>query len=191
MVDALLSKDLCELGHTYIESTRGTTGHTKHFIDKLPFNFLYIGLISKVLPNAKFIHLKRNAMDSCFSMYKQKFALAYHYSYDLKELGQYYLLYKRLMAHWHDMLPGRILDVSYEALVANQETISREIIDHCALEWQDSCLNFHKNKNAVATASASQVRRPIYKSSVEKWRHYEKNLKPLKQVLVTGGVETK
>lgn len=189
VINALMKKDISSLGKSYIESTRGTTGQTKHFIDKLPFNFLYAGLIAKALPNAKFIHLKRNAMDSCFSMFKQKFALAYHYSYDLEELGQYYLLYNQLMDHWHKMLPGKILDVSYETLVSDQENISRQIIDHCGLEWQESCLQFHKNKDAVTTASAAQVRSPIYSSSIDKWRQYEKYLGPLKNVLVSAGIK--
>lgn len=189
VIQSIMSKNISSLGQSYIDSTRGTTGQTKHFIDKLPFNFLYAGLIAKALPNAKFIHLKRNAMDNCFSMFKQKFALAYHYSYDLEELGQYYLLYNRLMDHWHKMLPGKILDVSYEKLISDQENISRQMINHCGLEWQDSCLQFHKNKDAVTTASAAQVRSPIYNSSIDKWRRYEQYLDPLKNILISGGIK--
>ncbi len=189
VITSLISKDLSDLGRLYIESTRGTTGKAKHFIDKLPFNFLYIGLIAKVLPNASIIHVKRNPMDSCFSMFKQKFALAYPYSYDLCELGQYYVLYKQLMDHWHSVLPGRIHDVSYEDLVNNQEHVSKKLIEYCGLDWQDQCLRFHKNKEAVSTASAAQVRKPIYKGSLEKWRCYEKHLEPLMDVFRKNNID--
>lgn len=183
---AFLDMDL--LGKTYIESTRPITGNSLHFIDKLPFNFLYLGLLAKALPHAKFIHVRRGAMDSCFSMFKQRFAQAYNYSYSLEDMGKYYLLYSKLMDHWRRCLGARIYDIDYEKLVEDQETESRGLLHHCGLEWQEICLEFYKNESAVATASAAQVREPIYRTSLEKWRKFEQHLSPLKAVLEKGGV---
>ena len=181
--------DYKALGKTYIESTQPWTEQTAHFIDKLPFNYLYIGFIHRALPQAKIIHMRRNPMDTCFSNYKQMFANAYKYSYDLEELAQYYLMYRQLMQHWHSVLPGKILDVDYEILIENQESETQRVLEFCDLDWEDACLDFHKNKQAVATASASQVREPIYRSSLQKWRHYANWLQPLQDILEQAGVK--
>jgi hypothetical protein len=141
------------------------------------------------LPNASIIHLRRHPVDSCYAVYKTLFRDAYFFSYDLTELGRYYLAYLQLMDHWRRLLPGRFLDVDYEDLVENQEAVSRRMIGFCGLEWEEACLSFEKNTSPSLTASAVQVRRPIYKSSVALWRHYERELEPLTRILREGGVE--
>ena len=180
--------DNAAIGKAYKQGTRQRSHGSAYLVDKTPANFLYIGLIAKALPNAKIIHLRRDPMDSCYAMYKTLFRMGYPFSYSLEDLGAYYLAYHQLMAHWRELLPGRILDVDYEALVADQEAQSKRLIAHCGLEWQAACLDFHKNKSASATASAAQVRQPIYKSSVEKWRNYESELAPLSAILRRAGI---
>ena len=180
--------DFSSVGDAYRTSTAGRGIKAPYLIDKTPANFLYIGLIAKALPKAKIIHLRRNPMDSCYAMYKTLFRMGYPFSYSQEDLGAYYVAYHDLMAHWRRELPGRILDVDYEELVTNQEEQSKRLIAHCGLEWQEACLDFHNNKSASATASAAQVRQPIYTSSVEKWRHYEKELAPLKNILENASI---
>ena len=180
------------LGRTYLDSTRPRAGQTAHFIDKMPLNFFYIGFIHLALPNAKIICMQRNAMDTCLSNFRQLFALQfsyYNYAYDLLDTGRYYLLFRELITHWQHVLPGKILEVHYENLVSNLETESRRIVDFCGLGWEDACLEFEKNRAPVATASSVQVREPIYTRAVERWRHYEKHLGPLRQLLEQNGIE--
>ena len=172
-----------ELGEAYIASTRPYTGHTKRFIDKLPLNFLYAGLIHLALPNAKIINLKRHPLDTCYAIYKQLFIDGYPFSYDLEELGRYFIAYHRLMEHWNKVMPGVIHTVVYEDLVADVEGESRRLLEFCGLEWQAQCLKFYASKEASTTASTVQVRQPVYQSSVAKWRRYEKQLGPLIRVL--------
>lgn len=161
-----------------------------HVTDKLPDNFLFIGLIHVMLPNAKIIHVNRNPVDTCLSCFTKLSSRGLEQSYDLTELGQYYVDYARLMDHWRTVLPaGAFLDVQYEDIVADQEAQARHMIEFCNLEWNDACLDFYKSKRSVNTASMTQVRRPIYKSSVERWRAYEKFLGPLLDAL--GDVATK
>lgn len=171
------------LGKNYIESTRPFTSPSLRFIDKLPLNFLYCGLIAEALPNAKIVHLQRNPMDSCYAIYKTLFKQAYPYSYDLKELGSYYLAYQRLMKHWNTMLPNRIHTISYENLVTNQEEETRSLLTFCELEWQQQSMEFYKNKEPSLTASLSQVRQPVYKSSISKWKNYSEQLAELELFL--------
>ena len=180
--------DFNALGNAYTKSTQGYGHKAVHLIDKTPVNFLYLGLIALALPQAKIIHLRRHPMDSCYAMYKTLFRMAYPFSYDLNDLGHYYIAYDKLMKHWRRVLPERIFDVAYEDLVQNQEEISRQLVAACDLGWEEACLAFHENRSAAATASAAQVRQPIYKTSVQKWRHYEVELKPLQKILVDGGV---
>lgn len=180
--------DFQKLGEAYIESTRPFTGHTARFIDKMPLNYLYIGLIHLALPKAKIINLKRNPLDTCYAVYKQLFVDAYPFSYDLDELGRYYIAYYRLMEHWNSVLPGVIHTVEYESLVDDLETHARALLEFCDLDWQPQCLNFHESTEASTTASTTQVRRPVYKSSVGKWRSYEKQLQPLISVLEAAGI---
>ncbi|MEP5568328.1 MAG: sulfotransferase [Halioglobus sp.] len=178
-----------KLGRDYVESTRPQTADRSRFIDKLPLNFLYCGLIHRALPKAKIIHLKRNAMDTCFAIYKTLFKQAYPFSYDQQELGRYYVAYRDLMAHWHHVMPGKILDVCYEDLVSDLTTQSHRLLDFCDLPWEDACLDFHQSQAPSLTASLAQVRQPVYTSSIGKWRHYEDRLKPLRAVLVEAGVK--
>ncbi|MBI1329719.1 MAG: tetratricopeptide repeat protein [Alphaproteobacteria bacterium] len=160
-------------------------------IDKTPLNFLYIGLIAKALPDAVIVHVRRGAMDVCYAIYKTLFRMAYPFSYDLSDLGRYYLAYRKLMAHWEAMLPGRIVTVDYEDLVRDQEAATRKLIADCGLPWEDACLAFERNAAPSLTASAAQVRQPIYASSLGLWRQYERELAPLEKLLNAGGIETR
>lgn len=180
--------DFERLGQNYIQSTRPLTGHTPHFIDKLPFNYLYAGLIHRALPNAKIISLRRHPMDSCYSMYKQLFRDAYPFSYDQQDLAAYYVAYHRLMEHWQSVIPGIIHTVQYENLVKNTEGETRRLLKHCGLDWEEGCLDFHKNTSASTTASATQVRQKVYTSSVGKWQAYQTELAPLKHALEEAGI---
>lgn len=192
-VEQGIKADFGVLGHDYLQSTRPATGHTPHFIDKMPLNFFNIGFIHLALPDAKIICLRRHPLDACLSNYRQLFALTespyYHYSYDLLDTGRYYILFHRLMEHWRRVLPGKVLEIQYEKLVADQEAQSRRLIEHCGLDWEDACLAFEKNRAPVATASSAQVREPIYTRAVERWRHYEKHLAPLRELLEQSGIE--
>ena len=132
--------------------------------------------------------MRRHPMDGCYAIYKTLFRMGYPYAYSLEDLGRYYIGYHRLMEHWRSVLPGRILDVDYEELVASQETVSRSVVAHCGLDWQDACLNFHENQSPTATASAAQVRQPVYQTSVAKWRRFENELAPLYARLTEAGI---
>jgi tetratricopeptide (TPR) repeat protein len=180
--------DFEALGGNYVQSTRPLTGHTAHFIDKLPFNYLYAGLIHQALPGARIISLRRHPMDSCYSMYKQLFRDAYPFSYSQQDLAEYYIAYHQLMAHWENMMPGVIHTVCYEDLVNNTEGEARRVLAHCGLDWEEQCLDFHKSTAASTTASATQVRQKVYTSSVGKWRTYETELMPLRQKLEAAGI---
>ena len=168
----------------YIEQLReGVSDDKIHVTDKLPHNFLRVGLIAAVLPNAKIIHCTRNPIDNCLSIYQQYFVPAHGYASKLDELGQYYLLYNKLMKFWAELLPGKILEVNYEQMVENQEDSVRKLLQHCELDFEQSCVDFHKTRRNVNTPSATQVRKPIYKAAMEKWKKYEEELAPLVNVL--------
>lgn len=179
--------NLKETGELYVElaSARCKTDGIKRITDKMPGNYLNLGLIASILPEAKIIHCCRNPLDTCLSNYKQNFMVGQYWSYDLEELGAEYLRYLDLMAYWHEQFPGRILDIHYEDTVHDLETQARQLIDYIGLEWNDACLEPHKQKRAVLTASKSQVTQPVYTSSVEKWKIYEKQLQPLVDILGT------
>ena len=174
---------LALLGKTYIEEMRRLAPKAAHVADKLPHNFRHIGLIHLALPKAKILHCVRNPIDTCLSCYKTLFDGELNFAYDLDELGQYYKLYERLMNHWRAMLPGQVLDVSYEELVANQEFLSRQILDFCELPWETSCLNFYRTDRRIQTPSMVQVRQPIYTEAVRRWRKYEHRITPLIETL--------
>jgi tetratricopeptide (TPR) repeat protein len=185
-----LDLDPAELGQRYLESTRPRTGHSDYFIDKLPLNFFYLGLIKRALPNAKLVCLLRNPMDSCLSNYRQQFATtfrSYHYSLDLLDCGRYYIAFRRLMQHWQSVLPGGVIELQYEELVSNPETVSRSLLSNCGLDWEPQCLEFQNSTRAVATASSAQVRSGIYQTSVDRWRNYGDALKPLQALLESAG----
>ena len=171
------------LGRDYIEATRKYRGDASRFIDKNPNNFANIGLVHLALPKARFINARRHPLDTGLSCFKQLFARGQPFTYDLVEIGEYYLEYDRMMSHWHAMLPGRVLDVRYEDVVANLEREARRMLEFCGLSWEDACLRFHETERAIRTASSEQVRRPIYDSSIGIWRHYERELAPLIGVL--------
>jgi tetratricopeptide (TPR) repeat protein len=183
--------DWVALGEQYIESTRPATGGKLHFIDKLPHNFLYAGWIARTLPNARIICLRRDPVDTCLSNFRQLFAPRsphFGYSFDLLDTGRYYALFDRLMAHWQRVLPGRILEMPYEALVENQEARTRQLLEFCRLPWDNSCLQFEHNTAPVNTASVVQVRSPIYRSSLQRWKNYEPQLDELLAVLRGAGI---
>jgi len=189
LIEKSVHLDYHELGQRYLDGTRPRTGKQAHFIDKLPLNYLYTGLIHRSLPRAKIIHLTRHPMDACYAIYKTLFQQVYPFSYDLDDIGRYYVAYRKLMTHWQRVVQGNFLNVSYEGLVENQEDVSREIIKFCGLGWEDACLDFENNKNPTATASASQVRQGIYNSSVGRWKNYEKELSPLRHQLESAGIK--
>ena len=174
---------LATIGRQYIASTRRYRGDAPFFTDKMPGNFASVGLIALILPNAKVINARRYPLDSCMSCYKQLFYRGQMFTYDQVELGKYYLEYQRMMDYWHEILPGKVLDVQYEQLVADQENQTRRLLEHCGLPWEDNCLRFYETDRAVVTASSEQVRQPIYSMSVNSWRRFEKHLGPLIEVL--------
>jgi len=173
----------CRLGESYITYTKGLSGGSLRTVDKMPANFMHLGFISLMLPNARIIHSRRQPMDSCLSCYFQHFTTPMPFSNDLKSLGQYYQGYENIMDHWRKMLPLEILDVQYEDMIFKHEETCRRIVDFCGLEWDKACLQFQKSKQAVKTASSWQVRQPLYGTSVARWRKYESSLAPLKESL--------
>lgn len=176
--------DLDRLGQLYLNAAAPADFSGRWFIDKYPMNFMDLGLMAEALPEAKFIHTLRHPLDTIFGNYKQLFTLGfYHYSYDLKEAAEYYLLYRDLLAFWHERFPGRILNVVYEDNIADPEAQARRMLDALSLDWDDRVLRFHENTAPVDTASLSQVRRPIYKTAVGHWQRYEKHLGPAIEVL--------
>ncbi|MFH2134320.1 MAG: sulfotransferase, partial [Pseudomonadota bacterium] len=167
-------------GAEYIAAVQQRAPNAKRITDKMPANFFAAPLIHLMLPNAKIIHINRNPVDTCLSCFTRLFQRKQEHTYDLAELGRYYAEYARLMDHWRAVLPeGAFLDIKYEDIVADQEKEARKLLAYCELEWDDACLDFHKTKRQVRTASVTQVRQPIYTSSVERWRKYEQFLGPL------------
>jgi tetratricopeptide (TPR) repeat protein len=168
------------IGQAYLNRLTALSDGKLRIIDKLPGNFLNIGLIRLALPNARIIHTMRHPVATCLSCYSKLFVAGNHYSFDLAELGRFYRQYRQLMAHWHSVLPPQtILDVSYEDVVADLEGQARRLIEYCGLPWDDRCLSFHKTSRAVRTASLLQVRQPLFRGSLERWRNYESELAPL------------
>lgn len=187
------SLDSAALGRAYIDSTRPATGRCPRFVDKMPLNYFYIGFIARALPRARIVCLRRDPLDTCLSNYRQLFALGfsyYNYAYDLRDIAQYYVLFDRLMGHWARVLPGKVLELRYEALVTDQETETRRLLAHCGLEWDPRCLEFERNTAAVATASAVQVRQKLYASAIGRWRRYAAELEPARRVLEAAGIST-
>jgi len=181
---ALPPDRLRELGERYLANTRiHRKAGAPFFIDKMPNNFLHVGLIHLMLPNARIIDARRHPLACCFSGFKQHFARGQAFSYSLADLGRYYRDYVRLMAHFDAVLPGRVHRVFYESMVDDTEAEVRRLLDYCGLPFEEGCLRFFENKRPVRTASSEQVRRPIYREGVDHWRHYEPWLDPLKQAL--------
>jgi len=170
-------------GQQFIDETRDYREQAPLFIDKMPNNFLHIGLIRLILPNAKIIDARRAPMACCFSGFKQLFAEGQDFSYNLEDIGRYYQAYLKLMAHWDEVLPGFVLTVNHEDVVDDLEKQVRRMLDFCGLEFEPACLDFHKTQRNIKTPSSEQVRQPIYKSATEQWRYFEQYLAPLKKVL--------
>ena len=188
LLRASLQMDFGEVGRKYLAAVRDLAGGQRYTIDKLPFNFRYCGLIHKALPQASIIHLTRDPMDTCYAVFKTLFINAYHFSYQLEELAEYFVAYRRMMDHWHAVMPGVILDVRYEDLVATPQEQCERLLAHCGLPWEDQVLDFHRSTKASTTASAVQVRKPIYRSSVQKWRNYTHELQPVLRRLADAGL---
>lgn len=183
VLKSLDPKQLEVFGQTYIEETQVHRGSAPFFIDKMPNNFRHIGLISLILPNAKVIDARRHPMGCCFSGFKQLFAEGQEFTYGLEEVGTYYKDYMELMDFWDEALPGKVLRVQYEDVVADLEVQVRRILDYCGLPFEESCISFYKTERAVRTPSSEQVRQPIYKGGLEQWKNFDTNLEPLKMAL--------
>ena len=184
VLSTLERKTFAELGEEYLERTRI---HRKlgrpFFIDKMPNNFVHVGLIHLILPNAKIIDARRHPLGCCFSCFKQHFARGQAFTYSLDDIGKYYVRYVELMAHYDAVLPGRVHRVIYEELVADPEREVRRLLEYCALPFEEGCLRFYENDRAVRTASSEQVRQPIFKDAVEHWQNYKPWLGPLEAAL--------
>ena len=171
---------LAAWGARYVAELKTHAPDALRITDKMPANFLALGLIHLMLPNAKIIHVRRNPADTCVSCYAQLFTDGHEYSYDLTELGRYYVDYARLMEHWHSVLPaGAFLEVAYEDIVADQQAVTRRIVEYCGLPWSDDCIAYYMSERDVRTASAMQVRQPMYTSSLGRWKNYREFLAPL------------
>jgi tetratricopeptide (TPR) repeat protein len=180
---AVPSDQFTRLGRRYLAETAALRTGRRHFIDKMPNNFSHLGLIHAMLPRATLIDVRRHPMDSCFSTFKQYFAEGQSFSYDLGDLGRYYRCYLTLMDHWDEVLPGKVLHLRYEELVRDPETQIRRLLSHCRLAFEPACLSFHETKRPVRTASAEQVRQPLYTSGVGYWKLFERELEPLERAL--------
>ncbi len=188
MIEAAARQDIALVADGYLDAIEYRLGDEPMFIEKLPFNFLYLGFIAKAYPEARLVHVRRNPMDACFAMYKQVFTWAYKFSYSLEGLGRYYVAHDRLARHWRTLLGDRLVEVDYESLVADQEGQTRSLLGRLGLEFEQACLDFDKNKAASATASSVQVREKIHARSVSRWRHFEKQLQPLRAHLESAGI---
>jgi tetratricopeptide (TPR) repeat protein len=179
-VSRISGDQLSQLGTNYLESIRTAAPTARRIINKMLGNFRFVGLMALAMPGARFIHVQRDPIDTCLSCFSTLFSECIPYAYDLEELGRYYRAYEAVMEGWRTVLaPGKMLDVKYESVVADLEGQARRIVEHCGLEWDPNCLDFHRNRRSVRTASMVQVRQPLYKSSVGRWRAYERFLGPL------------
>ncbi|MHB8678219.1 MAG: tetratricopeptide repeat-containing sulfotransferase family protein [Rudaea sp.] len=179
LIERLPGIDFAELGRRYLEQTQWRARGHAFYVDKLPPNFMLIGLIHRALPRAPILHMEREPMDVCYSNYKAMFGDSYAYSYDIPALAAHYTQYRRLMRHWHATLPGRVLDVSYNDLVADPETVATWVFEHCRLTRESGCANLSRNKTAVDTLSSAQVREGIHARALGEWRRYERQLASL------------
>jgi tetratricopeptide (TPR) repeat protein len=179
-----LTRDVANmLSEEYLGQLSSLSQNALRITDKMPHNFLYLGLIEILFPDARIIHCTRNPMDTCLSIYTQGFNANHGYATNLAHLGRYYRQYQRLMEHWKSVLSIPILEINYEDLASRQEELSRKLVDFCGLEWNEACLDFHTLRRDVATPSYEQVRKPMYQTSIERWKNYERHLGPLLQAL--------
>jgi hypothetical protein len=179
--------ELRHRGADYVARLRALNPKAARITDKLPNNFRLVGAIQLALPNAGIVFCRRDLRDICLSCYQTLFMHGHGWSYDLRELGRYAVAFARLMEHWRKVLPGRMLELDYEELVARPEQEARRLVEHCRLEWDERCLQFHRSARSVRTASLGQVRRPIHGGSIGRWRRYERHLTPLLQTLKDAG----
>lgn len=186
VIEAAARKDLAGIADGYLESVAFKFGDKPMFIEKLPENFFYLGFIAKAFPDARIIHLNRNPMDACFALYKQSF---FRYAYSLDDLGRFYVAFARLREHWRTTLGDRMIEVGYEALVADQEARTRDMLGHIGVEFEPACLAFERNRAASNTASTVQIREKIHARSVGRWRRFEPHLQPLIAHLRDAGID--
>jgi hypothetical protein len=191
-VAAAAGGDMGAIGRDFLQRA----GHHRRdpalrFTDKFPGNFHYAGFIARALPTAKLVCLRRHPLDTVLSNFRNLFAVSsryYDYSYDLLDIAAYYARFDRLMTMWREALPGRLIEVRYEDLVADQEGETRRLLAHCGLEWSSDCLSFHTNTAPVATPSAAQVRRPLYADSVARWKRHADVLEPVRRYFESVGI---
>ena len=179
ITNTIIEDDLLSIRKNYIKSLMDLNVSEKIITDKMPVNFRMIGLILTAIPEAKIIHLTRNPKATCWSNYKHYFANENGFTFDQEDLARFFILYQELMGFWHKSFPNKIHDISYERLTTHQEDETQKLLKYCELDWDNNCLNFHKNTRAVHTASASQVRQKMYQGSSDAWKKYEKFLQPL------------
>ena len=183
LVTRSLDVDVMALGENYVNAARPTGERTAHFVDKMPLNFLYAGLIHLALPKAKIILLERDPMDTCYAVYKTLFEGAYPYSYDLVELANYFVEYRKLVSHWQAVMPGAIHVVRYEEIATNPQPVIEDLLEYCGLSFEQSCREFFNNPYVSTTASAVQVRSDVFTSSIGKWKNYAAQLEPVTEIL--------
>ena len=182
-ISDLAPEVLRELSREYVGRLRTHSATSRHVVDKLPHNFLRIGLFAAVLPNAKIIECRRIPLDNCWSIYQHYFAAEHGYASDLDDLGRYYGLYEDMMAYWQQLFPGHVYRIHYERLVSDLEAQTRALLEFCELSFHEDCVAFHKSGRVVSTPSASQVRQPVYQDALGRSRNYEKYLQPLAAAL--------
>jgi len=181
---SLLTQDRIDtFAQHYLDKLASLSPDASRVIDKMPGNFMHLGFIELLFPDARIIHCMRDPLDTCLSCYFQDFSRSHPYSYDLENLGAFYNEYRKIMQHWRSVLSIPMYEIQYEELVADQEMKSRELVEFCGLEWDERCLNFHETKRYVGTASYDQVRQPMYKKSAGRWKNYENRIDVLKKSL--------
>jgi tetratricopeptide (TPR) repeat protein len=188
--EALPALDGAVIAQEYLARSRPWRGERPRFTDKQLTNFSYCGLILRAFPNARIVHLTRHPLAACYAIYKNRFDGTYPFSCDLSEIAEFFIGYRRLMAHWHRVLPGRILDVAYEDIVTDLEATTRRLLEYLGLPFEADCLEFHLNPAPVKTASSVQVRQRLYDSSLHNWKHYDSQLSPLRERLEAAGITT-
>lgn len=187
MIQAATKINHVQLGEDYSLSTQTRTSGARHFIDKLPINYLYLGSIAKALPKATLVHMDRHPMDTAYAIYKILFSEAYPFSYDLRDLGHYYVAYRKLMDYWHLNLGDRLLRLRYEDLVEDTQGQAKRVFKHIGLAWQEQCLDYHRSSQPTNTASSVQVRQKVYSSSLGKWRSLTQQLAPFREIVEEAG----
>jgi hypothetical protein len=188
LLNELTAGQCLHFGKNYLRDTLAYRSGKPYFIDKMPNNFRNIGIIQTILPNAKIIDARRDPMDCGFSNFKQLYANGHHFSYSLEDIGRYYVKYVEMMEHWDRVLPGRVLRVQHEDVLTDLEGSVRRILEFCNLPFEQACVDFHKTERRVHTASSEQVRRPINRDGVDRWKSYEEWLEPLKLGLANNPV---